>query len=118
MFRKMRKTSGWMAAAALAGFFFVLAQSSALRAQGPSTEEIYNRKCAMCHAKDGSGHTPNGKKYGVKDVRETVKKYSEAQMIKIVQQGKGANMDEYSDELSPAQIKAAVEYYRSLAKKR
>jgi mono/diheme cytochrome c family protein len=81
------------------------------------TEQTYNRKCASCHAKDGSGKTTNGKKYGVKDVRLTVKKDSEDEMIKIVKDGKGKNMDSYSDELSAAEIKTVVEYYRSLAKK-
>jgi mono/diheme cytochrome c family protein len=82
-----------------------------------SAQEIYNRKCALCHGKDGSGNTHDGKKYKVPSVRVAVKKYSEAAMIKIVEEGKGANMDSYSDELSPTQIKALVDYYRSLAKK-
>ena len=33
----------------------------------------------------------------------------------MVQQGKGANMDSFSDDLNDAQIKAVVEYYRGLA---
>ena len=32
-----------------------------LRAQD-SAEDNYNKKCAVCHAKDGSGNTAKGKK--------------------------------------------------------
>lgn len=97
---------------------FVLFSLSAIGGPPPnSAQGIYNRKCALCHAKDGSGNTHEGKKYKVIPVRAAIKKSSEAAMIKIVEEGKGANMDSYSDELSPTQIKALVEYYRSLAKK-
>ena len=81
-----------------------------------SAEDTFNRKCAICHAKDGSGNTPRGKKYSVKDIRTTIKKDSEEQMVEIVEKGKGANMDAFGDELSADEIKALVEYYRSLAK--
>jgi mono/diheme cytochrome c family protein len=37
-------------------------------------------------------------------------------MIKIVTDGKGANMDSYKNQFTPEQIRAVVEYYRSLAK--
>ncbi len=97
---------------------FVFFTLSAVGGPPPnSTQEMYNRKCALCHGKDGNANTHDGKKYKVPSVRVAVKKYSEAAMIKVVEEGKGANMDSYSDELSPAQIKALVEYYRGLAKK-
>ena len=37
-------------------------------------------------------------------------------MIKVVEDGKGKNMDSYKKEYSKEQIKALVEYYRTLAK--
>ena len=37
-------------------------------------------------------------------------------MIKVATDGKGVNMDSYKTQLSPEQIRAVVEYYRSLAK--
>ena len=51
-----------------------------LRAQD-SAEDNYNKKCAVCHAKDGSGNTAKGKKVHVKDVHTNMKD-SEAEMIK------------------------------------
>jgi mono/diheme cytochrome c family protein len=84
-------------------------------ANQPSAQDIYMDKCAVCHARDGSGRTVKGRKDKVKDVRQTIKKMSEGQMIEVVQKGKGAYMDSWSDKLSKEQIKAVVEYYRSLA---
>jgi len=91
----------------------VTAASAPLLAQGDA-ESDYNKKCAVCHGKDGSGNTAKGKSLHVKDVHATVKE-PESAMIKIVTDGKG-EMDSYKDQFTPEQIKALVEYYRSLAK--
>lgn len=80
-----------------------------------SAEDLYNKKCAVCHAKDGSGNTAKGKKVHVKEVHQNMKD-SEAAMIKVVTDGKGDDMDAYKGEFTPEQIKALVEYYRSLGK--
>lgn len=79
-------------------------------------EDNYNHKCAVCHGKDGLGKTMKGKENHVKDVHDNMKD-SEADMIKIVTDGKGDAMDSYKGEFTPAQIKALVEYYRSLGQK-
>jgi len=83
-----------------------------LRAQG-AADDIYNHKCAVCHGKDGLGNTVKGKKVHVKDVHANMKD-SEAEMIKVVTNGKGDDMDSYKKEYSPDQIKQLVDYYRSL----
>src|SRR5438270_9743013 len=80
-----------------------------------SAEDNYNKKCAVCHAKDGSGNTAKGKKVHVKDVHQNMKD-SEADMVKVVTDGKGDDMDSYKSEFTAEQIKALVEYYRSLGK--
>jgi mono/diheme cytochrome c family protein len=90
--------------------------SSAAGGPGESAEDIYGHKCAVCHGKDGAGKTAKGKKLKVIDVRETIKKYSEDEMIKIATDGKGKDMDGFKKELSKEEIKTVVEYYRSLAK--
>jgi mono/diheme cytochrome c family protein len=43
-------------------------------------------------------------------------KMSASEMIKIVENGKGSDMDAYGKELNQDQIKAVVDYFRSLAK--
>jgi mono/diheme cytochrome c family protein len=88
--------------------------SVVVRAQ-ESTEDNYNKKCAVCHGKDGLGNTAKGKKVHVKDVHANMKD-SEADMIKAVTEGKGDDMDSYKKEFTPEQIKALVDYYRSLGK--
>jgi len=80
-----------------------------------SADDLYNKKCAVCHAKDGSGNTAKGKKVHVKDVHQNMKD-TEAAMIKVVTDGKGDDMDSYKSEFTADQIKALVEYYRSLGK--
>ena len=87
-----------------------------LAAQAKSGRDIYLDKCAVCHGEDGAGKTVKGKKVHCKDIRQTIKKDSEADMIKIVTDGKGANMDSYKKQFTPEQIRAVVEYYHSLAK--
>jgi mono/diheme cytochrome c family protein len=81
-----------------------------------SAEDNYNKKCAVCHAKDGSGNTAKGKKVHVKDVHQNMKD-SEADMINAVTDGKGDDMDSYKKEFTPEQIKALVAYYRNLGQK-
>ena len=93
--------------------FFLLGASGAW-AQG--AKEVYLAKCSVCHGADGAGKTAKGRKLKIKDVHETVGKMSTEEMIKIVENGKGANMDAFGKELGKDQVKAVTEYYRSLAK--
>lgn len=101
----------------LASFSVVacLALSTPLFAQDSPAADNFNKKCAVCHGKDGSGNTAKGKKVHVKPVQENMKD-SEAAMIKAVTDGKGDDMDSYKNEFSADQIKALVAYYRSLGK--
>ena len=101
-----------MVAAILAGCFL----APNLAGQSQSGRDIYLDKCAVCHGEDGAGKTIKGKKVHCKDIRDTIKKDSEADMIKVATDGKGANMDSFKKQLSPEQIQAVVQYYRSLAK--
>jgi mono/diheme cytochrome c family protein len=97
----------------ISAVFIVSTTSVLVNAQ--SAEDNYNKKCAVCHAKDGSGNTAKGKKVHVKDVHTNMKD-SEADMIKVVTDGKGDDMDSYKKEFTPEQIKELVQYYRSLGK--
>jgi len=102
---------GVPALAALGVMAVSLALPAIMRAQ--EADDIYNHKCAVCHGKDGLGNTVKGKKVHVKDVHTNMKD-SEAEMIKVVTNGKGDDMDSYKKEYSPDQIKALVQYYRTL----
>ena len=92
-----------------------LAMPATVRAQ-EAADDIYNHKCAVCHGKDGLGNTVKGKKVHVKDVHTNMKD-SEAEMVKVVTNGKGDDMDSYKKEYSPDQIKSLVDYYRTLGER-
>jgi mono/diheme cytochrome c family protein len=94
----------------------LVALSVATASAEKEAKDIYLDKCAVCHGQDGAGKTAKGRKLKVMDVHETVKKLTVDQMIKVVQDGKGNDMDGYGKELSKDEIKAVVEHYRSLAK--
>jgi mono/diheme cytochrome c family protein len=79
-------------------------------------KDLYLSKCAVCHGPDGAGQTAKGKKLKMKGVKETAAKMSADEMAKIVDAGKGPDMDAFGKQLSKDQIKSLVDYYRSLAK--
>lgn len=114
--RHVRKVlQNWLSSApVLVAIAVCIALPPAVRAQG--AEDNYNKKCAVCHGKDGLGNTAKGKKVHVKDVHSNMKD-SEGEMIKAVTDGKGEDMDSYKKEFSPEEIKALVDYYRSLGAK-
>jgi mono/diheme cytochrome c family protein len=93
----------------------LLLAGTAIWAQGDS-KDLYLSKCATCHGPDGAGKTAKGKKLKVQDVHVTAKKMTADEMIKIVTDGKGQDMDGYGKTLSKDQIKGLVDFYRSLAK--
>jgi mono/diheme cytochrome c family protein len=94
---------------------FLLTGAASAWAQGDA-KDLYLNKCATCHGPDGAGKTAMGKKLKIKDVHEAAGKISTDEMIKIVTNGKGQDMDSYSKQFTKDQIKGLVDYYRSLAK--
>jgi len=74
----------------------------------------YMAKCASCHAKDGSGHTPAGKKMSLKDLRSSeVQAMSDAQLTEIIAKGKG-KMPGYEKSLGADGVKSLVAYVRGM----
>lgn len=112
----VRKLNGRFAWMLLLSSALVLCLTAPLVRAQDSAEDNYNKKCAVCHGKDGLGNTAKGKKVHVKDVHVNMKD-SEADMVKAVTDGKGDDMDSYKKEFTPDQIKALVDYYRSLGTK-
>jgi mono/diheme cytochrome c family protein len=80
--------------------------------KGP--KDLYLDKCSACHGPDGAGQTAKGKKLKMKGVKETAAKMSAADMVTVVQNGKGTDMDAFGKDLNADQIKGIVDYYRSL----
>lgn len=90
----------------------------AYAASPPDAQQVYLDKCAVCHAKDGSGNTAKGKKVKAKDLRSAeVQKMSDAELLDAVAKGKGKDMDGFQKELGADMVKQLVTYCRSLAGK-
>jgi mono/diheme cytochrome c family protein len=77
-------------------------------------EAVYKANCASCHGSTGTPSAGIAKMMGVKPSTDPdYKKESEADMIASVKNGKG-KMKAMSPKLTDAQIKDAVDYFRSL----
>ena len=98
---------------AVTGVLLLLAAGA--RAQN-DTKDLYLNKCAACHGPDGAAKTMMGRKLKLADIRTLVDKHSEAEMIGVVQNGKGTAMNAYGKDFTKDQIKGLVEYLRGLAK--
>lgn len=66
---------------ALAGSFLFCGNAFA------DATKVFNAKCASCHGKDGLGKTPMGEKNKSPDL--TKSKMSEADITKVINDGKG-----------------------------
>jgi len=79
-------------------------------------EATYKQKCQNCHGTDAMANSGIGKVMRVKPVSDPeVKKLTEAQMIELVRNGEG-KMQPYKNDLTAAQIKASVDYFRTFMK--
>jgi len=82
-------------------------------AQGADT---YKAKCQMCHGAAGLADSGAGKAMHVKPITDPdVQKQTEAQMIEAVTNGSG-KMQAFKGKLTDAQIKDAVDFFRSFIK--
>ena len=101
---------------------FAAAPAAAARAAAPvpapdSAQDVYLDKCAVCHAKDGSGNTAKGKKVKAKDLRSPeVQKMTDAELTNAIAKGKGKDMDGFEKELGADMVKQLAAYCRSLGK--
>jgi mono/diheme cytochrome c family protein len=74
----------------------------------------FKTRCAPCHGPDGSGQTPVGKNLKVQDLRSPeVQKLSDAEMTKVLTDGKGKMP---ASKLSADDMKAVIAFVRSLKK--
>jgi mono/diheme cytochrome c family protein len=95
----------------------------ALTAAAADVEANWNKHCASCHGKDGSGDTRMGKKAGAKDYRDpavqaTVKPDVALKNIKegMKEDGK-EKMKPFADKLSDDEIKELIAYIKMFEKK-
>jgi cytochrome c6 len=115
-----RGASRWVIPLSLilaATFILVSTLSSAGPPPAGEGESVYKAKCAVCHAADGSGGTPMGKKMKLRDLASPeVQKQSDAQLAEIIGKGKSP-MPGYEKQLDKEKIQQLVSYIRELGKK-
>lgn len=84
--------------------------------------ETWDKECAKCHGKDGSGQTAMGKKLKLKDYTDASVQagFTDEEAIKAIKEGikedGKTRMKAYGDKLSDDEIKALVAHVRSLKK--
>jgi len=82
-----------------------------------SAKSLYQSKCAVCHANDGSGNTAKGRELKVRDFRSPeVKKMTDAQLYEICAKGKG-KMEGYEKSLGKEKVLMLIEYCKEFMNK-
>jgi len=95
----------------------LLAAALPVAAYGGDAATVFKSRCAPCHAVDGSGNTPMGKKIGAKSLGSPeVQKLSDVVLLKIITDGKN-KMPAFAQKLSAAQIADMVKLIRGFAAK-
>jgi cytochrome c553 len=103
--------------AVVLGFLVLVLSGTRVLAQ--DSEALYTKKCANCHAKDGSGHTAVATKFTVPDLRsKRIKDMSVADIYNSIAQG--TQHKEYPHAflhtgLTEEQIQGLVKYIRALS---
>ncbi len=103
-------------------FAFVGSMSLATGARADETADLYVKKCATCHGRDGKGQTIMGKKLSIKDLTDP-KVQGEVTDAQIEDQIKNGVKDKdtgkdrmtaFKDKLTDDQVKGLVKYVRTL----
>jgi cytochrome c6 len=86
----------------------LLASAAVARAEATGAE-VYAKRCAMCHGKDGKPSAV-GQKMGAADLGGT--KLGEAEIAKVVAEGKG-KMAGFKGKITDAEIEAVSKYVKA-----
>jgi len=94
-----------LAAVVLSTLVFSFAEENQLGAQ------VYEKKCVMCHGKDGVGDTKAGKMMKAPDINTAEWKNGKtiADLTKTLREGMG-KMPKYEGKLSDEELQAVAEY--------
>jgi len=83
------------------------------RANPPAGENIFRAKCAVCHGVDGTGRTPNGKKFRVPDLRsDKVQDQPDDELLDVISNGKG-DMPPFRKKYGADKLQQVITYVRS-----
>jgi cytochrome c6 len=88
----------------------VLATAGIASADSPAAADIYAKRCAACHGKDGKGETPMAKKLGAKDI--SALPGSPADIQKTIETGKG-KMPAFKGKITDAELESVAKYVKA-----
>lgn len=75
-------------------------------------------KCAVCHAKDGSGKTDTGRKLTVRDLRSpAIQKLTDKELTKSITRGHD-RMPSFQRQVTAADVRTLLNYIRDLPRSR
>jgi mono/diheme cytochrome c family protein len=95
---------------------FTFASKESVIAQSPGAA-VYQDKCQMCHAADGSGNTPAGKAFKARPFTlPEVLKQSDSDLLATMKNGKN-KMPAFAGKLTDPQFTELIEYIHTLQKK-
>ena len=83
-------------------------------AAGPNGQELYEKKCAMCHGKDGVAKATGKGSGNFNDPAWQEKNTAEAIVTATTDGIKDTKMPAYKDKLTADEIKAIAEYIKTL----
>lgn len=92
----------------------------------PGGQEIFEKKCAGCHGKDGKGETKMGKERKISDMTsaEAQAKFTDADATKAINEGivekdsGKKRMPGFKEKLSADEVGAVLKYVRGFAPKK
>ncbi len=105
----MKKLVTWTLTALFAGLVVI---APLVAEEGESGQALYDKKCAMCHGKDGVAKKMGEGSANLNDP-EWQKTASLESIIEVIAKGKG-KMPKSEGKLTDDQIKAVAEYVKTL----
>lgn len=92
--------------------FAVLAAfaSAGIARADDAAAEVFQKRCAVCHGKDGKGATPMGQKMGLKDLTQTTA--TEGEIAKVIAEGRG-KMTPFKGKLTDAEIASVAKFVKA-----
>ena len=100
----------------------LLGGASGWSARADDTAQLWDKNCAACHGKDGTGQTKIGQKLGIKDLTDAKVQasFTDADATKAIKEGIAKDgqtrMKAFGDKFSDDEIKALVAQVRGLKK--
>lgn len=109
-----------LTAFAIAGLLSCAPLLGSARADEPA--DLYGKKCAMCHGKDGKGNTVMGKKLAIKDLTDqaVMSKLTDEQIVEQIKNGVKdpatgkERMLSFNGKLTDDQMKGLAKFVRTL----